>query len=324
MNNWDKELVQFKLHLEVNCTKFKMCHIKWSPEVGFWLSGHSLLAHIKVYVMGLGPPNPSNLIRDCLHLHLLDPRCVSYSKVMIHTKVTHQKLLELPKMPQHYVASIFLISKRLHTREVIQLDQQSYLRFSPKNKRERNGVESITQPARHRRQSPYNTCSSWHSSQSIWYQAGSCGSHLGPSVWTPLSGIFCTLLPRTTFWWPRFHGGHRMLQTNPRGNVWVPTQHQRLDKEDIAGSTLYLFTYVRRQDSNHNFYRRFSITLDKGSRTDIILFQQCHLLALQSSSISFNALGNAHGVSVWVRMKRDPPCTLGHWAHCATGEDSWQ
>ncbi len=30
MNNWDKELVKFKLHLEVNCTKFKMCHIEWS------------------------------------------------------------------------------------------------------------------------------------------------------------------------------------------------------------------------------------------------------------------------------------------------------
>jgi hypothetical protein len=37
MNNWDKELVELKLHSEVNCTKFKTRHIKWSPEVGFWL-----------------------------------------------------------------------------------------------------------------------------------------------------------------------------------------------------------------------------------------------------------------------------------------------
>ncbi len=37
MNNWDKELVQFKLHLEVNCTKFKTCQIKWSPEVVFFV-----------------------------------------------------------------------------------------------------------------------------------------------------------------------------------------------------------------------------------------------------------------------------------------------
>jgi hypothetical protein len=97
MNNWYKELVQFKLHSEVNCTKFKTCHIDWSPEVGFWLSRRWLLARVKVYVMGLGPPNPCNLIRDCLRLHLFDPRCVSYSNVMIHTKIVHHKLLELAK-----------------------------------------------------------------------------------------------------------------------------------------------------------------------------------------------------------------------------------
>jgi hypothetical protein len=97
MNNWDKELVQFKLHLEVNCTKFKMCHIKWSPEVGFWLSWCWLLVHIKVYVMGLGPLDPCNLIRVCLYLHLFDLRCISYCDVMIHTKIAHHKLLELAK-----------------------------------------------------------------------------------------------------------------------------------------------------------------------------------------------------------------------------------
>ncbi len=175
-----------------------------------------------------------------------------------------------------------------------------------------------------RRRSPYNTCSSWHSSQSIWYQAGSCGSHLGPSVWMLLSGLFCTVLPRTTFWWPWFHGGHRMLHTNPQGNVWVLTQHWCLDREDIAGSTLYLFMYVQRQDSNHNFYHGFPKILDKGRQTDIILFLRSHLLTLQSGGIPFNALGNAHGISVCVHTKRDPPCTLGDWAHSATGEDSWQ
>jgi hypothetical protein len=97
MNNWDKELVQFKLHLEVNCTKFKTCYIEWSPEVGFWLSQRWLLARVKVYVMGLGPSNPRNLIRDCLCLHLFDPRCISYSNVMIYTKIAHHKILELAK-----------------------------------------------------------------------------------------------------------------------------------------------------------------------------------------------------------------------------------
>jgi hypothetical protein len=64
--------------------------------------------------------------------------------------------------------------------------------------------------------------------------------------------------------------------------------------------------------------------LDKGRRTDIILFQLCHFLALQSGSISFNALGDAHGISVCVFTKKDPPCMLGDRAHCATGDDGWQ
>jgi hypothetical protein len=95
-------------------------------------------------------------------------------------------------------------------------------------------------------------------------------------------------------------------------------------QEDIEGSTLYLFTYDWHQDSNQNFYCRFPTILDKGRQTDIILFQRCHLLALQSGGISFNALGNARGISVCVHTKRNPPCMLGDWAHCATGEDSWQ
>jgi hypothetical protein len=65
MNNWDRELVQFMLHLEVKYNKFKTYHIEWSPEVGLWLSWQWLLARVKVFVIGLGSPNPQNLIRDC-------------------------------------------------------------------------------------------------------------------------------------------------------------------------------------------------------------------------------------------------------------------
>ncbi len=60
----------------------------------------------------------------------------------------------MPKMPQHYIASILLTSKRLQTRERIQLNQQSYSRFSPENKRERNGIESIKQPDCHKEAIP--------------------------------------------------------------------------------------------------------------------------------------------------------------------------
>ena len=106
MNNWDSELVQFKLHSETNCTEFKLYQIKWSPKVGFWLSRWWLLARVKVYVMGLGLPNHQNLIRDCLRSHLFDPRSVSHSNVMIQIEIAHYKLSELAKdapaiCPQH-------------------------------------------------------------------------------------------------------------------------------------------------------------------------------------------------------------------------------
>ncbi len=97
MNNWDKELVQFKLHSKLNCTKFKSCHIKWSPEVGFWLAQHWLLACVKMYVAGLGTPDTRNLIRDCVRSHIFDPRSVSHSDVMIQIEIAHQKLSELAK-----------------------------------------------------------------------------------------------------------------------------------------------------------------------------------------------------------------------------------
>ncbi len=97
MNNWDKELVQFKLHSKANCTKFKSCHIEWSPEVGFWLARHWLLVRIKMYLPGIGTPDPCNLIRDCMRSCLFDPRCVSHSDVMIQIEIAHQKLSELAK-----------------------------------------------------------------------------------------------------------------------------------------------------------------------------------------------------------------------------------
>jgi hypothetical protein len=150
MNNWDKELVEFKLHSKMNCTKFKTCHIKWSPEVGFWLSRRWLLARVKVYVMGLGPPDSCNLIRDCLRSHLFDPRCISYSDVMIQTEIVHHKLSELAKdAPALSHQNLLDLQKT-----GIQLARQSYLRYSPKNKRKRNGVELITRLNHHKEAIP--------------------------------------------------------------------------------------------------------------------------------------------------------------------------
>jgi hypothetical protein len=97
MNNWDSELTQYKLHSESNCTKFKSCDIEWSPEIGFWLSQWWLLARVQRFVLGQGPPDPCNMIRDCLRSHLFDPRLISHSKVMIHIQITQHQLSWLAK-----------------------------------------------------------------------------------------------------------------------------------------------------------------------------------------------------------------------------------
>jgi hypothetical protein len=47
--------------------------------------------------MGLGPPDPRNLIRDCLCAHMFDPRHVSHSDVLIQIEIAHHKLSELAK-----------------------------------------------------------------------------------------------------------------------------------------------------------------------------------------------------------------------------------
>jgi hypothetical protein len=47
--------------------------------------------------MGLAPPNPQNLIRDCLRSHLFDPRSVSHSNIMIQIKIAYCKLSKLAK-----------------------------------------------------------------------------------------------------------------------------------------------------------------------------------------------------------------------------------
>ncbi len=65
--------------------------------MGFWLAWRWLLVRVKMYLAGIGTPDPCNLIRDCMCSHLFDPRCVSHSNVMIQIEITHQKLSELAK-----------------------------------------------------------------------------------------------------------------------------------------------------------------------------------------------------------------------------------
>jgi hypothetical protein len=49
------------------------------------------------FVLGQGPPDPCNLIQDCLRSHLFDPRLISHSEVMIHIHITQHQLSRLAK-----------------------------------------------------------------------------------------------------------------------------------------------------------------------------------------------------------------------------------
>jgi len=97
MDNWDLELTQYKLHSELNCTKYNSCEIEWCPEIGFWLLQWWLLARVRKFIIGQGPPDPCNLIRDCLRSHLFDPRLKSHSEVMIHIHITQHQIWRLAK-----------------------------------------------------------------------------------------------------------------------------------------------------------------------------------------------------------------------------------
>lgn len=42
-NKWDNDLGDFMAHAREQCTKFKSCHIEYSPSVGQWLKQRSIL-----------------------------------------------------------------------------------------------------------------------------------------------------------------------------------------------------------------------------------------------------------------------------------------
>jgi hypothetical protein len=48
-------------------------------------------------VLGQGPPDPCNLIQNCLRSHHFDPRLISHSEVMIHIHITQHQLSQLAK-----------------------------------------------------------------------------------------------------------------------------------------------------------------------------------------------------------------------------------
>jgi hypothetical protein len=103
-----------------------------------------------------------------------------------------------------------------------------------------------------------------------------------------------------------------MYEYTPNTKVWTKKILQEAHYTFSRMSSAKIATTISTAD-----FQQYLIKVDKWTSL-------CHLLALQRGSISFNALGNAPGVSVCMCTKWDPPHTLRDLAHCATGEDSWQ
>jgi hypothetical protein len=197
MNNWDSEIVQFKLHSETNCTKFKSCHIERSPKVGFWLSRRWLLAQVKVYVMGLAPPHPHNLIRVCLRSHLFDPRSVSHSDVMIQIEIAHCKLSELAKdAPALRCQHLLDIQKSAEDwsdsiRSAIKIEI-----LTREQERKKMAANKLYHPATTRRQPFKHLSAIWTHHLNIRHRTRDCGSHSRPFVRPIPTSLFCTVLQR--------------------------------------------------------------------------------------------------------------------------------
>jgi len=193
MNDWDRELVQFKLHSKGNATKFKSCQIEWSLEVGFWLARRWLLARVKTYIIGLETPDPRNLIRNCLRSHLFDPRTVSYSNVMIHIEITHRKLSELAKD-----------APTLRRQHLLDLRKAAYDRGD--TARSSIILEILTREQKQKKwhrinyttRSTFDPCPIRTFGNHTRHQRCSGSTHLQPSLQALPFGVLCTMLPRTT------------------------------------------------------------------------------------------------------------------------------
>ena len=71
-NKWDNELGDFMASAEDQCTKFKSCHIEFSPTVGQWLKRRSILKWILRWHDGK-VPDPRNLVRAAERNQISDP-----------------------------------------------------------------------------------------------------------------------------------------------------------------------------------------------------------------------------------------------------------
>ena len=95
MNAWDIKFKEYMLHSKGHISRYMMGHIEWSPAIGIWLNRRWLLHRVHLWMLGLGTPDPCNMLRECLLLHLPDPRTLTFGSIIAQIMVTDQEIKQL-------------------------------------------------------------------------------------------------------------------------------------------------------------------------------------------------------------------------------------
>jgi hypothetical protein len=150
INSWDSELTQFMIHLESHCSKFMMGHIEWSPTVGLWLSHWWLLHRICLWMIGVGVPDPRNMIRECLKLNLPNPRTSTYGTICAQIIVTNREIKRLsmnaPTLCRQHLHHLIETAK--HNNEHIQARAITEIMKQEKQKGRWAWINHVTRPPR--------------------------------------------------------------------------------------------------------------------------------------------------------------------------------
>ena len=97
INAWDGEFTELQIHSKNHCDKFMMGHIEWSPTIGIWLNRQWLLHQVRLWMLGVGCPDPRNMFRDCFRLNIPDPRTSTIGTICTQIMATEQEIARLSK-----------------------------------------------------------------------------------------------------------------------------------------------------------------------------------------------------------------------------------
>ncbi len=282
MNNWYLELTQYKLHLELNCTKFKSCDIEWSTDWFLVITTVVTCKSAKICLRS-GTPRP---LQYYLGLPPLSP-------VWPKVDITQQGY---DPHPNHSAPNIATSQGWSHTspKTLIGLAEGCWWKrgfgllccntwnINPRA-REKEMVpnQSHYPPAKSR--SPNHTASTGRTNhgQYLFNGAWDVWTHLRPSISTVPPCSLSSVLPRSIVWWSWVYGRYQMCLKDLQRNLWLSSRYWRMDKEDIARGLFYVFTKnVRNWNCYNDHNGRLSKLLAMDGWKDFVIFQWSHIFSL--------------------------------------------